>query len=342
MLFRSVFRAPRENKIHVIVQNDNNLYTTDNIEDLNGKDGFVIAPFQCNQNTPICLVRADKRWSIDIECTNQASHKNHIAHKYSYPTKDYQKRFDLFSEALHKGDFEKLVLSRSHINKEINIDLEKSFLKACTQYQHSYVYFFYTPITGIWMGSTPEILLSNRSGKWLTVALAGTQSLNNGQLPESWDIKNKKEQDLVSVYIRNLLKEYGIIINETKPYSVKAGQLSHIRTDFYFTLDNSNQLGSLLKSLHPTPAVCGMPKKEAYYFIAKNEGYSRKYYSGFIGLIDPNGMTDLFVNLRCIHFEQRGYTLYAGGGLLASSNIKDEWLETEKKMHTMKNILIAQ
>ena len=85
-----------------------------------------------------------------------------------------------------------------------------------------------------------------------------------------------------------------------------------------------------------------MPKKEAYHFINDNEGYSRKYYSGFIGVIDPNNTTNLFVNLRCIHFEESGYTLYAGGGLLASSNLQDEWVETEKKMHTMKNILVAK
>ena len=234
------------------------------------------------------------------------------------------------------------MLSRKQIKQGVNIDIEKSFLEACIRYKHSYVYLFYTPITGIWMGSTPEILLSNTSGRWHTVALAGTQSLNNGQLPEKWDIKNRKEQDLVSTYIRNILKGNNIDIEETKPYSVKAGELSHLRTDFYFSLATTNQLGCLLKNLHPTPAVCGMPKKDAYRFIIENEGYLRKYYSGFVGMIDPNGITNLYVNLRCIHFENDSYTLYAGGGLLASSNLNDEWIETEKKMHTMKNILIIQ
>ena len=337
----AIYRAPGDNKIHIIAQSNSNLYTTTDIEELNGKVGFVIAPFQCNKETPLCLIQPDRYHTIEIS-DKELSNIKHNEIVSSIYTDDYRIRFKTFSDALQNNRFEKLVLSRKQTIDKYEIDIEKSFLDACSRYKHSYVYLFYTPITGVWMGSTPEILLSNVSGKWQTVALAGTQSLKNGELPEKWDVKNQKEQALVSSYIRDLLKEYDANVEETSPYSVKAGELSHIRTDFYFSLANTNKLGSLLKSLHPTPAVCGMPKKEAYHFINDNEGYSRKYYSGFIGVIDPNNTTNLFVHLRCIHFEESGYTLYAGGGLLASSNLQDEWVETEKKMHTMKNILVAK
>ena len=98
-------------------------------------------------------------------------------------------------------------------------------------------------------------------------------------------------------------------------------------------------LFQLLKVLHPTPAVCGLPKEEAYRFILENEGYDRCYYSGFIGWLDPDGRTDLYVNLRCMHIEEEQLTLYAGGGLLASSELNDEWLETEKKLQTIKRLI---
>ena len=125
------------------------------------------------------------------------------------------------------------------------------------------------------------------------------------------------------------------------PYPAYAGALSHLKTDFHFSLKDNKNLGDLLKVLHPTPAVCGLPKEEAYRFILENEGYDRKYYSGFIGWLDPEGRTDLYVNLRCMHIEDEQLTLYAGGGLLASSELNDEWQETEKKLQTMRRILVS-
>ena len=93
--------------------------------------------------------------------------------------------------------------------------------------------------------------------------------------------------------------------------------------------------------LHPTPDVCWLPKDTAYRFILENEGYDRKYYSGFIGWLDPEGRTDLYVNLRCMHIEDEQLPLYAGGGLLSSSELNDEWQETEKKLQTMRRILVS-
>ena len=73
--------------------------------------------------------------------------------------------------------------------------------------------------------------------------------------------------------------------------------------------------------------------------MLQTEVNARRYYSGFIGWLDPEGRTDIYVNLRCMHIEDEQLTLYAGGGLLASSELNDEWLETEKKLQTMKRLV---
>ena len=74
-------------------------------------------------------------------------------------------------------------------------------------------------------------------------------------------------------------------------------------------------------------------------FILENEGYERRYYSGFVGWLDPEGVTDIYVNLRCMEIRSDEAKLYAGGGILTSSDILSEWEETGDKMKTMKNIL---
>lgn len=171
------------------------------------------------------------------------------------------------------------------------------------------------------------------------VALAGTQSLRDGKLPKSWDHKNWREQQLVASYIRRQLSTLGITPEEKGPYSARAGEVSHLKSDFFFSLPNPEKLGDVLQLLHPTPAVCGLPKEEAYHFIIENEGYDRSYYSGFIGWLDPKGKTDLYVNLRCMNILPQTFTLYAGGGLLAASQLEDEWQETEDKLDTMRRIV---
>ena len=108
---------------------------------------------------------------------------------------------------------------------------------------------------------------------------------------------------------------------------------------FYFLLKNTDHIGDLLQELHPTPAVCGLPKEEAFRFIPDNEGYDRSYYSGFTGWLDTEGHTDIYVNLRCMEIKPGEAILYAGGGILASSEVESEWMETGDKMNTMRSIL---
>lgn len=93
------------------------------------------------------------------------------------------------------------------------------------------------------------------------MALAGTQPLQDGRLPQEWGEKNRQEQDYVASYIRRQLLSSGIHPTESGPYPAYAGALSHLKTSFRFTLKDNNRLGSLLELLHPTPAVCGLPKR---------------------------------------------------------------------------------
>ena len=120
---------------------------------------------------------------------------------------------------------------------------------------------------------------------------------------------------------------------------MRAGRLVHLRSDFLFTLPDTGRLGELLNVLYPTPAVCGLPKDAARDFIRRNELAPRQYYSGFAGLLQPTGETHLYVSLRCMRLRGDDCTLFAGGGLLADSEMSTEWDETEAKMETMRVLI---
>lgn len=342
----ALWRIPGNETIHFRMQSYGTPDLLHEFTELNGRSGFVIAPFSISDKHPIVLIQPDcmdlpedilETPQDDIEVFQQAYPEIQAEEK---ERELYTACFTTFQEPLFRGIQDKLVLSRAKTYpKSKEFSAGKIFFQACERYIYSYVYLCYTPLTGIWLGGTPEILLAGEGNQWQTVALAGTQRLKSGKLPHAWDQKNWQEQQLVATYIRRQLGTLGIVPKEKGPYSARAGELAHLKSDFRFTLPDNQKLGDLINLLHPTPAVCGLPKEEAYQFILQHEGYDRSYYSGFIGWLAPSGRTDLYVNLRCMNIHADTYTLFAGGGLLASSRLEEEWNETEDKMKTMRNII---
>lgn len=343
----AVWRIPGEERLHFRMQSSGNPCLLYDINELNGRSGFVIAPFNVSGNHPIVLIEPDciEFPSEPFDCSIREKIEIHsdesIVPSECDEGERYGYRFSLFTKPLLDGSLNKLVLSRSkRIKRENSFSPAEAFNAAVKRYVRSYVYLCHTPLTGTWMGSTPEILLSGESGDWHTVALAGTQPLVDGNIPASWDKKNIEEQQIVASYIKRQLSTLDIKAEERGPYTARAGEVCHLKSDFFFSLSSPDRLGELLKLLHPTPAVCGLPKREAYDFIINNEGYDRSYYSGFIGWLDPKGRSDLYVNLRCMNIGDSALTLYAGGGLLAASRLEDEWNETEIKLDTMRRLVM--
>ena len=341
-----IYKLPNSSKWQFRMQDvgDPQLFT--DIKDLNGEEGYVITPFQVSNEYPIVLLKPNKHSLPTMEEVEQMRVKpdtlsQGVEVNDSELLNSYQGCFSCFMDYLENNPIDKLVLARQkRVFPKYDYSIAEAFEKACSTYPNTYVYLLHTARTGTWMGSTPEMILSGSGDKWQTVALAGTKKYSDGAVIE-WDKKNILEQDIVSQYMEMQFKKLNVPVYKTGPTTIQAGRLAHLKTDFNFELSNRDQLGDILKLLHPTPAVCGLPKEEAFQFIITNEPDNRSYYSGFIGELSPKGSTDLFVNLRCVQIYQKSYTLYAGGGLLGSSTLESEWLETENKMQTMQSILLT-
>ena len=112
----------------------------------------------------------------------------------------------------------------------------------------------------------------------------------------------------------------------------------HLKADIQGVIGDFN-LKELLKTLHPTPAVCGLPKQASKDFILQNENYARSFYTGFLGEMNVNEKTELFVNLRCAEIQGDEVVIYVGGGVTADSNAQKEWEETYAKTQTIKKVL---
>ena len=254
---------------------------------------------------------------------------------------------DLVTKAVQEieaGTFEKVVLSRKELIALNDFDLEMIFNQLLVNYPNAFNYSFYHPKVGFWIGASPEQFLKIEGNKIKTIALAGTQ-LSADSKNSIWEEKEIEEQQIVTDFIVNNLKQFSNSVLKSEPYNFKAGTIIHIRTDIEAVIENKSNLENIIDLMHPTPAVCGFPKEVAKKFILKNEGHDREFYAGFLGewnkdfLTFKEGNSDLFVNLRCMKIKNNNAELFIGCGINKGSNPEKEYIETVNKSQTMKKVL---
>ena len=193
----------------------------------------------------------------------------------------------------------------------------------------------------MWLGATPEQFLKLNDNQLHTVSLAGTQLFKEDL---TWQGKEKDEQEFVTQFIVNELVNYADKLYFSEPETVKAGSLAHLKTIISAHIQKEF-LGEIILKLHPTPAVCGLPKESAFQFIIENEGYNREFYAGFLGELNidfTNFKTlnsDLYVNLRCMKKENNKINIFVGCGITKDSNPEKEFIETVNKSITIKKII---
>lgn len=354
------YRLPYADSYTAMTQTEEEPERLSSYSELNCRSGFVVAPFTVTDATPILLLHPNK--VEEKALPENDSHempgksRNVTSIKKTSDRRAYAEDFSRCHAGLTSGEFQKIVLARcAEVETPVEIQAERLFQCACRLYPRMFVALVSTPLSGTWLMATPEILLEGEDDQWRTIALAGTMRLEGDNLcfdcPPSqeqshgapgifWSTKNIQEQRYVATYIAECLKRYADNCHEEGPRTVRAGNVVHLRSDFNFRLPDCRHLGDLLSLLHPTPAVCGLPKADAWCHIVEHEHTPRSYYSGFAGPLMHDGSTHLYVSLRCMRIvDGRHYRLYAGGGLLKDSDEEQEWIETEAKMETMLDIL---
>ena len=237
-------------------------------------------------------------------------------------------------ELKSNSDTQKIVISRiKELDKE-NINLSETFKNLHQYYPNAYVYLRYDVEEGCWIGASPELLLKEENQLIQTVSLAGTKAKE-----DDWTDKEYHEQQVVTNYITTTLARFTNYVDVDGPFSVNAGFFEHLKSFISAQLTDKNKLYDVLKALHPTPAVGGMPKDLSTDFILNNEGYNRTFYAGFMGYETENE-SEFFVNLRCAKIYQNKVKLYVGGGIMPDSIPENEWKETELKSKTIGELLL--
>jgi isochorismate synthase len=236
---------------------------------------------------------------------------------------------------LTRGLADKIVLSRVKKASQALTDPKVLFEQLLQHYPNALIYYFHDTSLGTWMGASPEILMERTPTHWRTMALAGTKAAGEER---DFTSKEYNEHAMVTEFIEGQLRQIpgaAVQVSELSTYS--PGPVTHLLQELKWQMPQS-VLPLLLKHLHPTPAVAGLPKKVAQQYLDVIESHERRLYTGIIGR-SAAGAEKLYVNLRCAEVCEHMLYCYVGGGFTPDSVPELEWEETENKSQTLLRLL---
>jgi isochorismate synthase len=324
------YSFPAENHFRFLLQ-DLKMAATE------GEEKFVFYPFSRNQAASVVLTPQfsdaqalnylGKEISPGIYWTLPYPPAAHSTEK-----EIYTQQFNKYQEAMQLGVCTKAILS-TVIKKEVPTDFNIGayIFKLRQMYPQAFIYVFSSPLTGTWLGATPETLVKWKEGEVATMSLAGTRKLNEDGFV--FGNKEKEEQLIVTKYIQQVFEERLDKIRLNEPAEFNYGEMVHLLTRIAAPTPASfgaNDLLDLAAALHPTPAVGGYPKQPGMDLILSTEQHARFYYSGYLGPVTQHA-AELVVNLRCMCLTKNHLYVFAGGGITADSKPEDEWNETRLK-----------
>lgn len=331
------YRFPNSSAIHLAIQKG--------VVNFNNETEFIIAPFQEDSSVKKIMLQKISLENLSDQIVEIINAFPNVAMKWSLLPKEeskekYLERIQNYLEEIRAQKISKAILSRViNINKPEGFDASNFFLKLCESYPETFVSLFFIPEAGLWMGASPELLLEIKNDQYHTIALAATQPKSENK-EYVWGEKEKEEHRLVQEHIESVFQQNNCtLISTNGPFSIESGKVAHLKTEYIFSTNSTLDSPQLLNQLHPTPAIGGLPVKEALHCIAQYEGHPRNYYAGYLGETNGKDLVRLYINLRCMQIGEEEIALFVGGGISADSNPENEWKETIQKSLTLLQII---
>ncbi|MCX2745269.1 chorismate-binding protein [Mangrovivirga sp. M17] len=362
----AIYRLPASRTIHLVASKNHQLIDHNNLNQL--KPGYISAPFY-DAFENLKYIPADLHLTCELKndkftLNNIISGEEELeGYLFDQPKKvfleelpspstlisaekdktQYIEYVNQCIEEIRNERFKKVVPSRAKYTKlPDDFDIADLYCRLETSFPNGMINLIYLPDEGLWIGATPETLIEvDNKETFKTMSLAGTQKAQDDIELKNvlWRTKEIEEQALVSRYIINCLKKIRVReFEEEGPKTIRSGNLFHLMTGFKIDMEKINfpELGQvMLELLHPTSAVCGMPKNETEQFILDHEPINRKLFAGFMGPVNINDKTNIFVNLRCAKIYKEHILTYAGAGVTIDSDPEKEFEETELKCQSI-------
>ncbi|MGA9597410.1 MAG: isochorismate synthase [Acidimicrobiia bacterium] len=264
------------------------------------------------------------------------------------PTSEWQSEVAEAVGAIREGSFEKVVLARSVlVHSERAADPFDLVYHLGLANPAGYIY---ATVVGssAFVGASPELLLAQDGRSIRLNPLAGSARRGKGDDDVAVGeqlLGSHKDRAEHAIVVDDLIARLRPLTTNLEypegPALRRMATVQHLSTEIAGQLADDVTTFDVLASIHPTPAVGGMPRVEALAFIDKAEGMDRGWYSGGIGWLDPRGAAVVTLALRCALVKDRTSRLYAGNGIVAESDPAAELDETRLKFQPLLTLLAA-
>jgi len=269
-----------------------------------------------------------------------------IKTKLKIPRKDdWIELINKSKNEINENKIQKVVLARMSKVETVSTPSMKQVIEKLNNKNINTITFGFSPKNGTYFcGATPELLFQKNGNLIQTHALAGTKKrddsivldkINEEELLNSK--KERKEHDHVVNYISKILERLCTSSTFSNAKVLKLATMQHLSTEFKGTLKEDINVADIINLLHPTPAVCGIPKDDTFKFISDFEPLTRGLYAGPVGWISANS-AKFAVAIRSALINNNFIYIFAGAGIIAESVPEEEWNETEIKLNNFERL----
>ncbi len=241
---------------------------------------------------------------------------------------------------IERGRVRKVVLART-LDVEVDepLDPVDVVLGLWRENPGTHVFLFEPSPGEALVGAAPETVATVSDGIFRATAVAG--SIARGPSPERQEalalklLESGKDRMEHAIAVEDMVARLAPIADEldwdSEPHVLTLSRIQHLETRIRAALGSEGHVLSALEALHPTPAVCGLPRDAALDFLRVEEPFQRGWYAGPVGWFDLKGNGVFAPALRSAVSGPGRWRLFAGAGIVPESDPVLEWEETRIK-----------
>ncbi|PLR79417.1 isochorismate synthase [Bacillus sp. V3-13] len=300
----------------------------------------------CTQHDDASLAEkvAEKRQEILSSAAKGASYQTaKLLHKEEIDPGAWKNTVSNVVDDLQEGSLKKVVLARElRLYFKDAVQVEMVLSRLLKEQRESFIFAFESN-GDCFIGASPERLVKKAANQVKSTCLAG--SIARGKTPEEdkllgetllTDQKNLIEHQYVVDMIKEAMADACEQVDmPSEPQLLKMRDIQHLYTPVTGKLLKNKTLLSMVKRLHPTPALGGSPKCEAMAKIREVEAMDRGFYAAPLGWMDYHDNGEFAVSIRSGLIQGGEASLFAGCGIVADSDSESEYMETGIKFRPM-------
>lgn len=253
---------------------------------------------------------------------------------------EYQQKFNIIQDYIHNGDCYQVNLAQ-RFQAQYQGDEYQAYNALLEDNCPPFAAFFRLPSQVI-LSLSPERFLKLDNGIVETKPIKGTRPRfsdrvqdKNSKVALTHSEKDRAENLMIVDLLRNDLGRV------CQPGSVSVPTLfaiesfpavHHLVSTVLGKLVSQCSTENLLRACFPGGSITGAPKIRAMEIIAELEPHKRQLYCGSIGYINGDGKMDMNICIRTLLCVNQQIYCWAGGGLVADSNVEQEYQECFDKV----------